>query len=907
MSAAPAFQIRGLTKRFGDAVAVDRVDLAAPEGQFTCLVGPSGCGKTTLLRLLMGLEPPTSGRIEINGQDISRLPPARRGMGMVFQSYALFPNMRVADNVAFGMKGARPARDRARRVEALLQTVGLPGLERRFPSQLSGGQQQRVAIARALAVEPRILLLDEPLAALDPQIRDQLRGELKSLQRRLGVTMVMVTHDQAEALAVADVIVVMRDGRVEQAGSPETVYDAPANPFVAGFLGAANLLRAEVIDGATIRLAGGQILPAAADAVAAGAQVTAAIRPERVRVAAVDAPGLIGRVVDAVFGGASIRLDIRLEGEPAEALMVDVSADAHRPSVGDVVRLDLPADHLRLFVASNARMTRGGRAGAQLLLLLWLALIGAFLIAPLATLGVQAMSPPTGDGPWANFSVYLRTPGLVRSLVNTAWLAAVVAATVIPLAFLVAFTLERTWAPLKGPLAMVAAAPLLIPSLLPALALVYLFGRQGLVTPWLGGHTIYGPQGVVAADVIFTFPHALVILRTALAAADGRLYEQAEILGAGPWRTFWRVTLPGARHGLVSAAVVVFALVIADVGAPKVVGGNFDVLALDIYKQVLGQQNFRLGSVAALILLAPSVVAVLVERLAAHRQAALVSSRSTHHVPRRSVARDASLGGLSAVVALAILAVFAVCQYAALVRQWPYDLSLSLDQYDLDKVDGGGWSAIVDSIVLGLATAGLGVGLAFVGAYAAERGGANRWLRQTYSALSLLPAATPGLALGLAYVLCFNDPANPLHVIYGGFAILVAVTVTHFYTVAHLTSVSALRALDREFEPAAEVLGVSGAAVFARVIAPLSAGALVEIFVYLFVGATTTVSAVVFLYPPEVKLASVAVLNMDDAGDVAPAAAMGMLIVYVNIAMRGLGGVARGWIDKRRRRAHERA
>jgi iron(III) transport system permease protein len=296
---------------------------------------------------------------------------------------------------------------------------------------------------------------------------------------------------------------------------------------------------------------------------------------------------------------------------------------------------------------------------------------------------------------------------------------------------------------------------------------------------------------------------------------------------------------------------------------------------------------------------------MLVERLAAHRQAALISSRSTPYTPRRGLARDLSLGGLSAVVALAILAVFAVCQYAALVRQWPYDLGLSLDQYDLDRVDGGGWSALWDSIALGVATASLGAGLAFVGAYASERGGASRWLRQAYSAVSLLPAATPGLALGLAYVLCFNDPANPLHVIYGGFAILVAVTVTHFYTVAHLTSVSALRALDREFEPAGEVLGVGPTAVFARVIAPLSAGPLVEIFVYLFVGAMTTVSAVVFLYPPEVKLASVAVLNMDDAGDIAPAAAMGMLIVYVNLAMRSAGGLARGWIDRRRRRAHE--
>jgi iron(III) transport system ATP-binding protein len=348
---APAFQVRGLTKRFGAAVAVDAVDLAAPEGQFTCLVGPSGCGKTTLLRLLMGLETPTEGRIEIGGQDISRLPAAKRGMGMVFQSYALFPNMRVADNITFGVKGRVPAAEKARQVAALLETVGLPGMERRFPGQLSGGQQQRVAIARALAVQPRILLLDEPLAALDPQIREQLRGELKSLQRRLGVTTVMVTHDQAEALAVADLIVVMRAGRIEQAGSPETLYDAPASAFVAGFIGAANLLAGEAMGEGAVRLDGGQTLAIDPARFAPGERLTLAIRPERVRLAAAEAAGLDGRVVEAAFAGASVRLEVRLDGEAGAVIVVDVPADGRRPRPGDPVRLQLPGEHLRLYPA----------------------------------------------------------------------------------------------------------------------------------------------------------------------------------------------------------------------------------------------------------------------------------------------------------------------------------------------------------------------------------------------------------------------------------------------------------------------------------------------------------------------------------------------------------------------------
>jgi iron(III) transport system permease protein len=545
-------------------------------------------------------------------------------------------------------------------------------------------------------------------------------------------------------------------------------------------------------------------------------------------------------------------------------------------------------------------LIRLGRAGESLPVLACLAVLAALLAAPILTLAMQAFAPD-GQPTLRVFAAYLSTPGLIRSLADTVLLGLAVVVLVTPLAFGVAFALERSRIPLKGLLQAIASAPLLIPSLLPALALVYLFGRQGLLTPLFGGRTIYGAHGVLIADAIAAFPHALIVLRTALSAADGRLYEQARLLGAGAWRSFWRITLPGAWHGVVSAAVVVFSLTIADVGAPKVVGGDFDVLALDIYKAVLGRQDFPTGAAAALFLLLPSIVAVIVERMAARKQAALVSSRATPYVAGPDLKRDLSLGVLCALVAAAILGVFLICQWAALVRQWPYDLSLSLGSYSFEGVDGGGWPSVLDSVALGLVVAVLGCLAAFTGAYAAERTSAPKGLRLGFSAFALAPAATPGLALGLAYVLFFNDPANPLHLIYATFTILVAVTVVHFYTVAHLTLVSALKALDPEFETAAMALGRGRLQVIGRVLAPLSAPALVEVAVYLFVGATTTVSAVVFLYPPDVTLASVAVLNMDDAGDVAPAAAMGMLIVYVNLVARGLGLWARAWLERRRR------
>ena len=259
----PEVRLVELTKRFGDLVAVDRVNLDIREGEFFSLLGPSGCGKTTTLRMIGGFELPTSGRIELRGHDITHEPPERRPVNMVFQSYALFPHLTVADNVAFGLRRRKvPDPDVRRRVGAALELVRLQGYDRRRPDQLSGGQQQRIALARALVCEPTVLLLDEPLGALDLKLRRQLQVELKRIQIEVGITFVYVTHDQEEALALSDRIAVMNGGRVEQLGSPEELYDRPATRFVADFIGTTNLLAGTLesvsTTGAVVRLEGGE-------------------------------------------------------------------------------------------------------------------------------------------------------------------------------------------------------------------------------------------------------------------------------------------------------------------------------------------------------------------------------------------------------------------------------------------------------------------------------------------------------------------------------------------------------------------------------------------------------------------------------------------------------------------------
>jgi iron(III) transport system ATP-binding protein len=281
----PYLRLSGIRKTFGAFTALEGIDLDIHKGEFVCFLGPSGCGKTTLLRIIAGLEVQSAGRIEQAGRDISRLPPAERDYGIVFQSYALFPNLTVADNVAYGLVNRKvPKADVTARVKELVALVGLPGSEGKYPAQLSGGQQQRIALARALATKPGLLLLDEPLSALDAIVRVHLRQEIRSLQRKLGVTTIMVTHDQEEALSVADRIVVMNQGAIEQVGTPMQVYRDPATPFVADFVGRVNTLPARLEPGG-IRVAGpgARLFDCALDgAVTAGADVRVYLRPEDV-------------------------------------------------------------------------------------------------------------------------------------------------------------------------------------------------------------------------------------------------------------------------------------------------------------------------------------------------------------------------------------------------------------------------------------------------------------------------------------------------------------------------------------------------------------------------------------------------------------------------------------------------
>lgn len=346
--------LRRIRKEFGAFTALKDINLGIRKGEFVCFLGPSGCGKTTLLRIIAGLEMHTSGEVWQNGRDISVLPPAQRDYGIVFQSYALFPNLSVADNVAYGLVNRKtPRAEIHRRVGELVKLVGLPGSEKKFPSQLSGGQQQRIALARALATSPGLLLLDEPLSALDALERVRLRGEIRALQQTLGVTTIMVTHDQEEALAVADSIVVMNHGVIEQVGTPQEVYREPASPFVADFVGKANVLPGRLTAG--MLEAGGLRIPHAAGEGTADREVRIYLRPEDVLarpIAEGDAHVFDSRIEKIEFLGFYCHVHVTSEVLPAQPLIVYLSLNflaEQSLEVGSSLRLRLLQDRVRVF------------------------------------------------------------------------------------------------------------------------------------------------------------------------------------------------------------------------------------------------------------------------------------------------------------------------------------------------------------------------------------------------------------------------------------------------------------------------------------------------------------------------------------------------------------------------------
>jgi iron(III) transport system permease protein len=540
---------------------------------------------------------------------------------------------------------------------------------------------------------------------------------------------------------------------------------------------------------------------------------------------------------------------------------------------------------------------------AHILLALVAIILLYFVALPLGSILIQALQSEKGEFVWlANFIAYAQTPALLGSLWNSLWVSGLVTLIVLPLAFTFAYALTRSCMPYKALFRGITLVPLLAPSLLAAISLIYWFGNQGVLKAWLqslGIEEIYGAPGVVLAECIAVFPHTLMILVTALSMSDARLFEAADAMGTTAVRKFFTITLPGAKYGLISAAMVTFTLVITDFGIPKVIGGNFNVLATDVFKLVIGQQDFAKGAVVAILLLTPAVLSFSVDNYVSRRQTAMLTARAIAYRAKPSPLFDRLMTLYCSAIAMLVLAMLGMAVFASFATFWPYNLTPSLRHYTLGLLDAEVGVAFFNSIKMAGGTALFGTALVFTGAYLLEKTKGMDGLRGLVRLLAVVPMAVPGLVLGLGYIFFFNAPDNPLNGLYHTLTLLTLCTIVHFYTTGHLTAVTALKALDSEFEAVSASLKVPFYKTFWRVTLPVCTPALVDMARYFFINAMTTISAVVFLYSPETKVASIAILNLDEAGEMGAAAAMAVLIGLASTVATLFFMMLAWWVNRR--------
>lgn len=521
-----------------------------------------------------------------------------------------------------------------------------------------------------------------------------------------------------------------------------------------------------------------------------------------------------------------------------------------------------------------------------------------FVAWPMAMVVIESLSVPGGLG-FANYAKVFAQPKFWITVQHSFAVALTVTAITVVLAFAYAYALTRSAIPWKGAWRAIMSIPVFAPSLVQALGLIFLFGRNGLINRQFGLQIeIYGFWGIVIADVIYAFPQAVLLLSAALATADARPYEAATVLGAGPLRKFLDVTLPSVKYGLLSAAFLVFTIAITDFGNPVVIGGDYTVLANEIYNQVSGQMNFNLGSVVAIILLVPAAISFWIERLAGERQFATIGERSQPLKPRKSPLFDALLLALVGAIATAILVVTGIVVFASFVKTWPYNLTLTLENY-LHNPAQNGFASLWNSVMVSIMAATIGVVAVLGSAYLAhkDRGLGGRVVQ----ALGVLPAAVPGMVLGIAYVFAFNSRASPLAAIYDTLLMLALCNVFHYHAQAMMAISTSLRQISKSFDEASSCLGGRMIDTIRYVQLPLIAPTLVSVAVFLFMRSMVTLSAVIFLISPGTSLASVTVMLLEDAGSTTHAAAFATLIMAVVLAVWGGFNLGRHVLNERAR------
>lgn len=542
----------------------------------------------------------------------------------------------------------------------------------------------------------------------------------------------------------------------------------------------------------------------------------------------------------------------------------------------------------------------------DILTLFILAFLIIIIIFPIGMLICKSFQNNSGEYVGLkNFYDYFTSRNMIISLKNTLFVSTVSSVISIVLAFIFAYGIQRTTIKFKEIFKYIGMLPLFAPTMMHGIALVYMFGRKGAVTTGFFDNfpslafdiNLYGPVGIIIAEVLFIFPQVFLVLNIALSVTDYRLYEAADVLGTGNIRKFFTITLPNIKYGFISSFIVAFILTFTDFGAPKVVGGNYSVLATDVYIKVVGQNNMAMGAVVSIILLIPSVIAFIIDQKVQKKQSVVFNAKSKAYVPKKDKIRDAFYYIYMTIICLSIISVFVTIFVSAFSKLWPYDLSFSLKNFKFYDYNGGVFLFFKNSFILALLSGIAGTVLTFMSAYLTEKKEKKTIVDKMIYFLSIIPLALPGMVIGIAFIFFFNKTTftipfidvavtNPFHFLYKTIWIMVLANVIHFYSISFLTANTALKKLDKEFERVSLSIGIPWYKTFIHVTLPMCMDAVLEIFFYYFVNSMVTISALVFLYTSNLNLLAVAVVNLDDAGEIAKASAMSVVILGTNIVIK---------------------
>ena len=524
----------------------------------------------------------------------------------------------------------------------------------------------------------------------------------------------------------------------------------------------------------------------------------------------------------------------------------------------------------------------------------------------------------------SNFKEYFSNKNLFISLKNTFSISIASSIISLILAFIYAYGVQRTTIKFKNIFKYIALMPLFAPTMMHGISLVYLFGRKGAVTtgffdklPQLAFDiNLYGATGIIIAEVLYIFPQIFLVLNIALSTTDYRLYEAADMLGTSNFRKFFTITLPNMKYGMISSFIIAFILSFTDFGAPKVVGGNFSVLATDVYIKVVGQNNMSMGAVVSIILLIPSVAAFFIDQKIQKKQGVVLNAKSIPYTAKENKARDIFFYIYTILICLFIISIFVTIFVSAFSKLWPYDLSFSLNNFKFYDYNGGIEIFFKNSFILAVLSGIFGTFMTFMSAYLIEKKEKKTIKDKVIYFLSLVPLALPGMVIGISYIFFFNKSyftipflnisiMNPFNSLYKTIWIMVLANVIHFYSISFLTANTALKKLDKEFERVSLSMGIPWYKTFSNVTFPMCLESILEIFFYYFVNSMVTISALVFLYTSSLNLLSIAVINLDDTGEIAKASAMSIVILLTNIIIKIIYQIILKFLQKRKNKMKE--